>query len=338
MDTKRIQTIFFSFSIAAAGILAFFVLRPFLYSLPLAPVFALVFAPFHRKLAKLFGGRKSIAAIVSALIVFLVILIPLAFFGTKAFVEGHNLYTALSSGQENSEAILFIQKNISRIAPNVFFDISDYARKAALWLVQNLGSIFSGVTQALTELVISFLAMFFFLRDADRIKRVIRSHLPFDEKYGREIAGKLTIAARAVVKGTLITAVCQGIAAGIGFWIFGVPNPALWGFVAIFAALIPVLGTIIIILPAAIYVAVGSAPILALALVLWGVFVVGSIDNVLRPLLLEKGVRVHPFLVLLSVLGGLEFFGPLGFIFGPIVLSFFFALLGAYDSSLSEKA
>jgi predicted PurR-regulated permease PerM len=136
--------------------------------------------------------------------------------------------------------------------------------------------------------------------------------------------------------GTLFIALIQGLLAGVGFWIFGLPQPALWGTLTIITALVPVVGTALIWLPASIYLFSTGVTGMALGLFLWGAILVGSIDNFLRPKLIERYMKVHPFFILISVLGGLSLFGPLGFLLGPLVLSLILALLEIYPEFLKS--
>ena len=150
------------------------------------------------------------------------------------------------------------------------------------------------------------------------------------------IFNKLALAINSVVRGNLAVAIIQGILTAVGFTIFGVPNAVLWGSVAAITALIPGIGTALVIFPAIIFLFISGEALSAFGLLLWGVMAVGLIDNFLGPKLASRGMRLHPFLILLSIFGGIGFFGPIGFLLGPIILSLLFALLEIY--SLISKA
>jgi predicted PurR-regulated permease PerM len=140
----------------------------------------------------------------------------------------------------------------------------------------------------------------------------------------------------SIFAGSIIVALVQGILTGIGFTIFGVPNPALWGSIASVAALIPGVGTALVVVPGILYLFFTGSTGYAIGLLVWGILAVSLIDNFLGPILVNRGVKIHPFLILLSVLGGLIFFGPVGFLLGPIILAFLFALLDIYRSSVRK--
>jgi len=150
------------------------------------------------------------------------------------------------------------------------------------------------------------------------------------------IFNKIAIAINSVVRGNLTIAVIQGILTAVGFTIFGVPNPFLWGSVAAISALVPSIGTALVLLPAILFLYFSGETFSALGLFLWGMMAVGLIDNFLGPKLVERGMRLHPFLILLSIFGGISFFGPLGFLLGPLVLSLLFALLEIYSAISKE--
>jgi len=159
---------------------------------------------------------------------------------------------------------------------------------------------------------------------------------PLQDVHDEEIFNKLTLATNSVIKGNLIIVLIQGAMAALGFFLFGVPSPVLWGAVAAVAAVIPGFGTALVVAPAIIYLLFNGETSSAIGLFIWGLTAVGLVDNILGPKLVERGMKIHPFLILLSILGGLALFGPLGFLFGPLVLSLFFALSEIYSAMHKE--
>jgi len=141
---------------------------------------------------------------------------------------------------------------------------------------------------------------------------------------------KLERSVNSVIKGNLVVAAVQGVMCSAGFIIFGVPSPILWGMTAAVAALVPGVGTSLVIIPAILFLFLTGSVSMALGLFLWGVVAVGLIDNYLGPKLIGKNTNLHPLLVMLSVIGGLLFFGPIGFILGPLTISLFFAIVDIF--------
>jgi predicted PurR-regulated permease PerM len=172
--------------------------------------------------------------------------------------------------------------------------------------------------------------MYFLYRDGERLHAFLLEWSPLPDEFDESILTKLSNAISSLLKGTLTTAVIQGSLVGIGFAIFGVPNPILWGGVATIAALVPIVEANIIAVPGALILVLGGHTIPGIGLFLWSFFSIGLVDNFFRPMLIKRGMNVHPFLVLLSVLGGLAYFGPIGFLAGPVVIAFLFTLLDVY--------
>jgi predicted PurR-regulated permease PerM len=175
------------------------------------------------------------------------------------------------------------------------------------------------------------------LRDGTSLRRQLIRFSPLVDTYDQKIFDKLELAIHSVVKGSLVVGIIQGVLTGIGFAIFDIPNPALWGSIAAIAALIPGIGTALVIVPGIIYSFFSGTMGATIGLAIWGVVAVGLIDNFLGPRLIERGVKVHQFLILLSVLGGITFFGPIGFIIGPLIVSLLYALLEIYKDSLEKR-
>ncbi len=171
----------------------------------------------------------------------------------------------------------------------------------------------------------------------EKIKGALILWSPLPDKYDKDIATALHSSVDAVVRGRLLVSIAQGLFVGIGFFIFGVGSPVLWGFVAGIASLIPILGTSIVTLPAVIYLFASGEIGPGIGLLLWGAICVGLIDNVLSFFFFKGKISVHPLVILFSILGGVELFGPIGFLVGPIAVSAFAAFLKIYPFIMSYK-
>jgi predicted PurR-regulated permease PerM len=130
----------------------------------------------------------------------------------------------------------------------------------------------------------------------------------------------------------------QGILVGFGFYLFDVPSPAIWGFVAAISSIIPTIGTSMVTIPGVLFLLFTGHPLPALGLLIWAITAVGLIDNFLAPIIIKSGVNIHPFLILMSVLGGIAVFGPLGFIIGPVLLSLLFTLFDLYPMMFGNNS
>jgi predicted PurR-regulated permease PerM len=204
------------------------------------------------------------------------------------------------------------------------------------WLVANSDTAFFKVGNVLLSFAIFLISLYYLLRDGARARKAVITLSPLSEEENTAIFERLSHAVSSVLKGNLTTAVVQGILSGIGYSIFGIPNPILWGSATALAALIPGVGTSLVFIPMIIYAFVTLPFIMAFGLTLWSVLLVGLIDNFLAPILVGKGMQLHPLLVFLSVLGGIILFGPVGILMGPLTFSFLFALLSIY-STIDKK-
>jgi predicted PurR-regulated permease PerM len=218
------------------------------------------------------------------------------------------------------------------------FNVTDILQKGLEWLFGNLDTVFSGASKVALSLFVLLLALFYFLRDGRELKRQIVALSPLADDDDHKIFRKLERTIFSIFAGSIAVGIIQGVLTGIGFAIFGVPNPALWGSVAAVAALIPGIGTSLILVPAVIYTFFTGSTGDVVGLAIWSMFAVGLIDNFLAPIFVNRGVKIHPFLILLSVLGGIIFFGPIGFVLGPIVLAFLFSLLDIYRATYGRQA
>ncbi|MEK7547126.1 MAG: AI-2E family transporter [Patescibacteria group bacterium] len=340
---EKFQIYFFTVLFLGVLFLSFQIFSPFLVPLSIAATLAFLFHPFNERLAKIFGGRRGPASFITLVLAVLVIIIPFVFIGTTIFREAVDFSAQLNNGgaERISASFSSISAQISYYFPGYSFNLAEYVHSGFSWLSQNIGIIFTGIAKVtigfLLNLFICLIAFYYFLKDGQKLVRAIVALSPLPDKNDYEILAKLEGAVSSVVRGSLIVAVIQGILAWLGFTIFGVPSPALFGSFTAVAALIPAVGTAAVVLPAIIYLFAIGSTVQGVGLLIWGMTAIGLVDNILGPTLLKRGIKVHPFLILISVIGGLGFFGPIGFLLGPIVLSLLFAMIEIYRLLMSSE-
>lgn len=336
MNNQKPQIYFLLVLLSITVILSFFILRPFIFAIVLALVFSVIFQPLYNWMIKYSFKHDGLAAFLTTLIIILLIFIPLSFLIIQILQEAKDLYVSLLSGG-GREGLLDVFNKFAYVshgylpdAKEISANIDQYLKEALSWVLNNLGSFFSNFISLLMTAFLFIISLYYMLKDGNRLRKRIISLSPLKDMDDQIIIKKIEMAINSVVKGKLVIAFIQGVLTAAGFAIFGVPGPVLWGTVASVAALIPNIGTSLILIPAIIFLFINGQIFSAVGLVLWGILVVGLIDNFLGPKLISKGMQLHPLLVLFSVLGGMIFFGPIGFILGPIVLSLLFALLDIY--------
>lgn len=338
-DKKKLQIFFFFILSGGVFILLFFMFRPFLQTISLAAIFAIFFYPFYRKVLPFCFQKEGIAASIVISIALIFIAIPLYLLGIQVFDEARSFYFSISADNAGfiQEATALIESPVKHFYPGFIFDLRAYAEYFADFLLRSSASFISGTALILLETILFFLSFFFFLKDGKLFTDGFMAISPLTEKTNKELLFVLKGSINATVRGSLFIAIIQGILVGIGLYFFNVPNPILWGAIAAIASLIPTIGTGLVNLPAILYLVYANDYAAATGLMIWSIFLVGTIDNILAPLFYKKsGVKAHELLILFSILGGLSYFGPAGFLFGPIILSLFISLFHIYKVLLLE--
>jgi predicted PurR-regulated permease PerM len=193
-----------------------------------------------------------------------------------------------------------------------------------------LQGVLTRVTGAAIDLGLFLLILFFLLRDGGRLKEELRPVSPFSEEQETQIFEHLERTILGALQAVVVVPVAQGILAGIGFMIFGVPSPLLWGTAVILAATVPLVGSPLGWVPAVVYLFVQGQVGPALGLLVYCTVIVSGSDNVVKPLLLRGAARIHPLLGFLSIVGGVLAFGVFGFLMGPVILSLVLSAIRIY--------
>lgn len=332
MVTKQTQTVFFLALLISAITLAAFVYAPFAQVIAMAAITSVMLSSFYESTLKVLRGRENLAAFFTALVLLTMIVVPVLLIGTKVADEATLLYQTVSDQRDTF--FVTIEKSltefVTQMLPGVQINISDAVKQSLSFVSSRLGGVFSGIVSVFASIVLWLIATFYLLKDGRKFVTNLIDLSPLPDSYDHVIVNRMSMAIHSVVRGQLLVACIQGALTGLGFFALGVPSPALWGVMAAFCALIPGLGTSLVLIPGIIYLIVSGHPLQATILSIWGVFAVGVIDNILGPSLVGKGADIHPLLILFAVLGGFVFFGPLGFILGPLSASFLIAMLDIY--------
>jgi predicted PurR-regulated permease PerM len=217
---------------------------------------------------------------------------------------------------------------VRRIDRNI--DLPGLAKSLNSWLTTTAGSLVRGSFLQAIDFCLTFYLLFFFLRDRDAAIAFLRLASPVSDAATTKLLGRIGDTVHAGVYGTLAVASVQGLLGGLMFWWLGLPAPLLWGVVMALLAVFPVLGAFVVWIPATLYLALEGSWGKAIILTLWGMLVVGTIDNLLRPVLVGNRLKLHTVLTFLSVVGGIILFGPVGILLGPVILTLTTGLLEAW--------
>jgi predicted PurR-regulated permease PerM len=340
MKNERLQIIFFFAIFIASIILMLTLAYPFIGAMVISLTLAISFRRLFRKFVKKFGGRRGLAATMTILIIIIVVIIPLSLIGTKVFQEISNVYLSYSADNINGGFLSQLPQTtnawLAKYFPGVNLDLQVYIQRGAGWLFSNLNNIFSSALKMIFNLFIIFITLFYLFKDGHKLRQLILRFSPLGNQESMIVTNQLELTINSVVKGTIVIAVVQGLLAGVGFALFGISEPILWAILTTIASILPGLGTSLVFLPLVIYLAATGTYGSAIGLALWGLVIVGLVDNFLRPFLLERDIKIHPLLIFLSVLGGLSIFGALGFILGPLILSTTFSLSHIYQENKTK--
>lgn len=343
MRNQKPQFYYLLALLTGAILIVFFIFRPFLYALIIAMVFTVVFQPVHKRVLRITRERAGTAAIITAVIIVIIILVPVILLGMQLFNEAQLLYASITEGGGKDNLLNTARKlviHIQRFLPaQIKFsaNFDQYLKQGLDWMVRHLGDIFSNFTKIMLNFFIFLVALYYLLKDGERLKKTFIDFSPLADTDDEKIFNIIESAINSVIKGNLTVAVIQGALTSAGFAVFGVPNAVLWGSVAAIAALIPGVGTSLILIPAILFLFLNGKVFPGFGLLAWGVGGVGLVDNFLGPKLVGRGMQMHPFIILLSVLGGIGYFGPLGFLLGPLTMSLLFAFIEIISSVKSQE-
>jgi predicted PurR-regulated permease PerM len=329
----------------------FRIMQRFLMPIFLALILSTLLAPVYRLVANKLSGRRSLAALTVCIGLTLSILVPVVFLSISLASEANDAYQQLKDPEslKKIEAWLDPGSNPTMRRVNSWLPgsvrlgnlqlgarISAQAQEIGLAALAVATTFATGVFNFLMDFFIMLVVLFFLLRDSAQFAENLRVISPLSEEQEKLFVDRFRMVTRATVLANLITALTQGTASSVIFFSLGLPNPILWGSLTALFSLVPVVGTALIWLPWTIYLfAVGSHAKAIIFLIL-EVVVVGSVDNILRPLLMGGGVKMHTLMIFFSILGGIGYFGILGMFLGPLVFAITIALLEFYVSPVQS--
>ncbi len=332
MEKSKIEKYFLFGILLTVLALSLIILYPFLTVFILAAAFAVVLKPIYLWIKNhITKSNSSLASIITIIIFLFVLCIPIFFVGTTIFSEAQNAYHSIVI---NGNTNLFIQKidtSINNLMPEGFtFDTHNKIISIISLITSNIGSFFTSTFNTIAMAILMVFTMFYILKDGTKWKDELIKFIPLSEKNIKEILSNLESSINRIIRGSFFIAIVQGVLAWLGFLIFGIPNPALWGVVAGIASFIPNIGTSIISVPAMLFLFFTGMQVQALGLLIWSVILVGTIDNILSPYIISKDTELPPILILFSILGGISIMGPIGILIGPLVLSLLYSLVSIY--------
>jgi predicted PurR-regulated permease PerM len=334
-----------------AAVTAFFlaVAWPFLKPLLLGALLAGLFHPLYRWITRLLGGRQSLGAAITLVVLLVLGLGPIsAFLGivvqqaltvSDQAIPWLSQHLGAASTFNVHEWLVRRFPTLAEYMPSqeqLLQQVGNAAKTAGAFLV-NFASRMTALTATfLLNLFVMLYAMFFFFRDGHTILERIFYYLPLNDEDETRMLARFTSITRATVKGTLVIGAIQGALAGVAFWVAGIDGAALWGTVMTILSIIPGIGAPLVWVPVVVVLFLNGQYLTGTLLLVWCAAVVGTIDNFLRPVLVGRDAKMPDLLILIGTLGGLFLFGPIGFIIGPIICGLFLTVWDIYGATFKE--
>lgn len=330
--------------------LGYTLVQPFLHALIMGIVVAALSSPMYRWFQVKCGGNSPLAATCVIVVLIIGIVIPVSIFVTSLIPQAIDTVSAVNSWFATTNFEKFLEKGgldpiVNWLSVNVpFLDISEldlrrHITEASALVGQTVirwgTTILGNLLTFFLHFLLMLLTVFFLLKDGQRMVEGVKYLVPMRERQEDSIIHALRQISRAVLVGGLLVAVLQGVVGGIGLAIVGVPA-LFWGTVMAFCSLIPILGTGLVWIPASVYLLVMGEWQNALLLTGWGILVVSSIDTFLRPYFMKGSSGVSIFFIFLSIIGGINVFGMLGILYGPLILSFVMVMLTIYSDEFRD--
>lgn len=318
------------------------IISPYVIVLATAAVAAVIVAPVEARIRKVVKNPK-LSGVIMLLFILVAIIGPLVAVGAVMVSQANDIASQTLADPEWRANFDYTQLAVFQYLPEPLRTQALAQNPESIldvglsWIQHNIGAIFSGSAALVFKIGIFFICLFFFLVDREKIYKAALELSPLKDAVDRSIMTRLVETVRGVVFGALIVAIIQATLAAVGLTIFGVPGALLWASLIMITAQVPVLGNTIIMGPAVIYLFATGHTGAAIGLMIWSLTAVGLVDNMLSPIIVGGRTGMHTLLILISILGGLEFFGPIGLILGPTVLAAVLVILELYKAGILEN-
>jgi predicted PurR-regulated permease PerM len=321
-------------------------IRSFLMAIFLAGIFSALVYPIYMRFERWFRGRRVLASLTTLLLIVLVVLLPLGVLmgivTAQAIKVGQSVTPWVHEQIDQPGALSELLSSIpfyDKIAPYseiLWRKAGEMIGSISKFLINSLSSATLGAVNFVFMVFVLLYTMFFFLMDGDKLLEKILYYLPLQDRDERQMLEKFTSVTRATIKGTAVIGILQGGLAGLAFWAVGISSAAFWGTIMAVLSIIPGIGTALVWGPAVIILAAGGSFLKAGGLALFCALVVGSVDNLLRPILVGKDTQMHELMIFFGTLGGIIFFGVMGMIIGPVVAALFVTVWEIYGVAFRD--
>lgn len=348
MPKAPLQRKFFLLLLALVTVGLLAILLPYYGAIFWAGILALLFTPLNRRLLGWLPKRRNLASLITLTVILVLVIMPVALITSSLVQQAAAFWSQVQSGEFNLVRYLdqiigllpqFIRSHLEDLGLFSLEDVQKRLAESASQIGQYLAPQALNLGQMTLHLLVSFGIMmyllFFLLRDGASLAAEVRRAIPLDSDSKGFLLNKFTTVIRATVKGNVAVAATQGLLGGLIFWFLGIQGALLWGVLMAFLSLLPAVGAGLIWGPVALYFLATGNVTQGVVLIAYGVFVIGLVDNILRPLLVGKDTKMPDWVVLISTLGGMSLVGINGFVIGPLIAAMFMATWDLFAEGLA---
>lgn len=337
MAMKPAERYFFFGFLLVVFVLVFLIFRPFLAIIAVGASLSVVLYPIYRYFqGKIKMENGWLAALITVILFIIIFGGPLFGLSLIVFHQLQEVYASVAAG--NANILDTVTNSISNLVPDAIpVDVSAKIADFVSYLTQNISVVFTATLSTIFSVLLVMLTTFYFLKDGAVWRKAFIDLSPLSTEQNEKILHRLGTAVNGIIRGYFVIALAQGTMMGLGLFIFGVPHPALWGVVAAVASLIPTVGTAIISIPAFLFLLATNHTPQAIGFMIWAMLIVGTMDNLLSPIIVGSKTNVPSLLILFSILGGVTFMGPVGILVGPLAVSLLYTLVAMYQSDIVAK-
>ncbi|NLS12743.1 AI-2E family transporter [Vibrio sp. SM6] len=337
-------------ALLAAALACYLLVAPYMNSIVMAFILSLLIFPIHQWFDNHLPKHRNISSLLSCVTLTVIIVMPLLLvFGAivqQGTVFAQNMYQWGSQGGiQELLAHPWVKSGLAFVNHYLPFEtiepkeiaqrVGEFATTTGSTLVSFSAKLLGDATNFILHFFLMLFVLFFLLRDHDKIIRSLRHILPLSRSQEDRLLDQIEKVSKSAVMGSFLTAIAQGLAGGFGMWLAGFPG-LFWGTIMGFASFIPVVGTALVWIPATIYLLLTGQFGWATFLLIWSVAVVGSIDNLLRPFLMQGSAGMNTLLIFFSLLGGIQLFGLIGLIYGPLIFAITIVLFNLYEEEFQQ--
>ncbi|MEK6903140.1 MAG: AI-2E family transporter [Nanoarchaeota archaeon] len=315
-------------------ILSVLVIRSYVVTIISSILLSYIFFPVYARL-KTVVRSENVASVLTAAIVVLAITIPVVF-AANALINESIVFFHKSKTLDFSKLEEKIPESF-RNSIEVNEKLKEMINRFSLTIARAASDFLVALPKKILDFFVMIFIMFYMFKEGKSLVEKIKDHIPLKESHKRDVMIKFNGVVYASIYGIVLTGMVQGTVGAVGLWIFGVPSPVLWGGVMIILSMLPFVGAFLVWFPAAMYKLVTGDIANGIGLMLYGLLIVSTIDNIVRPKIVGSRGNIHPVLVLLGIVGGLELFGILGMIIGPLILAILTVFLGLYADEREKR-